>query len=235
MSLKYYLIPFPLAKDKRSFRAVPKHERSLGTEDLIDRMLDRGTSVTKVDIKAVFELLNQVLTQELLQGNRIQTPLFSAQLRIEGSFDEHTEHFDPRKHHVHVSLIASPALVHQIKEIRPQRCKNTGQHALIQMCTNLSRNLIHQAQPGDILEIKGQYFYLNDSDQEQGLYLKNEAGSTELDQILSIKPSTILVRLPVQINPGTYHLEFRGCTKKQKAAHATVWSKSIEILHETNL
>ncbi|TNE80995.1 MAG: hypothetical protein EP332_05785 [Bacteroidetes bacterium] len=160
MSLKYYLIPFPLAKDKKSFRAVPKHERSLGTEDLINRMLDRGTSVTKVDIKAVFELLNQVVTQELLHGNRIQTPLFSAQLRIEGTFNEPAELFDSNKHKIHVSLTASPALERQIKEIRPQRCKNTGQHALIQMCTNLCRNLIHQAQPGDILEIKGQYFYL---------------------------------------------------------------------------
>ena len=214
MALKYYLLPFPLGEEKDQYRAVPKHGRTLYMDELIQRMLDRGSLATKTDILAIVTLLNEVILSELKAGNKVITPLFAAGLRLEGTFTSSTERLNRKKHKVHAQLQAGPQLEKALKTVTLQRTEKRPQMAGITSIKNPFNEEYNTAKPGDGLYLHGHYFYMDRTDPKQGLWLKSKDHLYPIERIGNIQPSTIFLLLPLEMAPGLYTIEFRGCSRR---------------------
>lgn len=214
MALKYYLLPFPLGEEKDRYRAVPKAGETLRFEALVKKMLQRGTLATKTDIMAVLTLFNEVVVSELEQGNKIITPLFTAGIRVEGTFGSSAEKSNAKKHKVHAQLQAGRQLEKALSSLSLERVEQRQRSAQITSIRNCFREGHNTAQPGDNLEIRGHYFYLNPEDPKQGIWLKSKDHLYPVEHLFRMKPSSFFLRLPADMAPGLYTIEFFGCSRR---------------------
>lgn len=214
MALKYHLIPYAFGDKNERYRAVPHHAETIDFEALINKMLDKGTLVTSTDIRAVFSLFHEVVQSELKKGNKIITPLFTAGIRLEGTFANQQEPINRNKHKVHISMQANRNLEKEIRHLRLQRSKQETRTANIIGMSNPFHEDFNTAMPGDMIQVHGHYFYLNKEDPNQGIWLKSKDHLYPIERIAQIRPSVIHMQLPQTMEPGAYSIEFLGCSRK---------------------
>lgn len=56
------------------FRAIVLPQRTYNLEDVIDRMVEQGTTLTRQDIMAVLDLFFSTIVRLILEGNNVLTP-----------------------------------------------------------------------------------------------------------------------------------------------------------------
>ena len=84
---KYSLRDNPLTEDPNDKLAALEDVKSLTKEEIIDRILKRGNTMTKTDLLAAINAYEEecaIITEE---GSAINTPLFNTSLVIQGKFD----------------------------------------------------------------------------------------------------------------------------------------------------
>jgi hypothetical protein len=75
MPIKYYLQPNPVTPDPNDQSARVLPNASLTLEDIIAKMMLRGTTVTEADTRAVLNLFFDVVSDEVADGNFVNLPL----------------------------------------------------------------------------------------------------------------------------------------------------------------
>jgi hypothetical protein len=73
-------------------------------EQFIDLMLQRGTLLTKTDILAVFNNMEETAAYIIENGGQVNLPLFNTSFSITGVFEGATDTFDPNRHKLHVNI-----------------------------------------------------------------------------------------------------------------------------------
>src|SRR3989337_2724976 len=71
MPIKYILRDNKLTADPNDYRAIVTPTTSADLDAVVDRMLQRGTTVGRADILAVFDNLTEAVASMLLDGMRI--------------------------------------------------------------------------------------------------------------------------------------------------------------------
>mgnify|MGYP000450981006 CR=1 FL=1 len=100
MSIKYSLILNHLTDDPEDHMTVVQDQQSRIIDDIIDEMVDRGSTVTKADILSVVEEYQAVIAKFLENGDSINTPLFQTSVSIE----DQTDSFDRSRHYVRLNV-----------------------------------------------------------------------------------------------------------------------------------
>ena len=85
--LKYSLSENLLTDRPNDYSAQTHATESLDKEAIIARILKRGTTLTKTDVLAVFNGIEEVIADALLEGNTINLPLFNTSFSILGVFE----------------------------------------------------------------------------------------------------------------------------------------------------
>lgn len=97
MPLFYSLYENPLKKDG-SQRAMVKVHNTFREEDIVQEMLDRGSTLTRADLLAVLELQKQVLADIIEDGGAIETDWLKLRPTLRGNFESMQNRFDKKKH-----------------------------------------------------------------------------------------------------------------------------------------
>ena len=102
--LEYSLHENLLTERTDDFAAQPHIKTIYKREQLIDLMLQRGTLVTKTDIVAVLNNLEETVDFVVRNGGAVNLPLFDTGFSIGGVFDSAMDTFDPARHKLHVTI-----------------------------------------------------------------------------------------------------------------------------------
>jgi hypothetical protein len=91
-----------------------RRTRRVDRDGLVDFLAEKNTTVTRQDIVGVLDLLDEVIREQLVMGNSVNTGSFDAVVTIRGRFDSLEDVFDDDRHAVNVSVSATSALKRKI-------------------------------------------------------------------------------------------------------------------------
>ena len=102
--LKYSLSENQLTERPDDFSAQMHTISSLDKEALIVRMLNRGTALTRTDILAVMNGIEETVSEALHEGYSLNLPLFNTSFSISGVFEGPMDSFDGNRHKLNINL-----------------------------------------------------------------------------------------------------------------------------------
>jgi hypothetical protein len=214
--ISYYLIENNLTSNPDDYSAVVQTISTLTIEDLVDRMISRGSTVTKAEALSVLEELGLAVTDSLKSGYSIVTPIFNITLSISGVFDGIDDGFDSSRHSVNVRM--NPGL--RLKSLGPVKVEKVSAvkpMPVLQVFKDITTGGNEKLTPGGVAQINGTNLKFDEKDEKQGIFIIAANGTaTKVTMLVKVKPSEVIFVIPGGLAPGTYALSVRSAIAKSK-------------------
>ncbi len=209
--LEYFLILNKMTSDPIDCRAQPVTPGSKNEEDIIDYMVDRGSTVTKAEAKATLEEFGGALIFMLKEGYAINTSLIKIVPSISGVFTDSDDVFDPTRHKVNLNIKAGDRLVGVPSLIKVKKIEaNVALPSPKDLVDIASGTQNSKLTPGGIVKVTGKRMKIRPEEPEQGVFLVNGAQTLQVGTLVTNRPSELVFVLPDTMPAGDYTLEVRG-------------------------
>ena len=203
--LKYSLVENLLTDRSDDYSAQAHSMASLDKEAIITRMLSRGTTLTRTDIIAVLNGLEETVVAVLLEGNNITLPLFNTSFSISGVFDSPLDSFDGNRHKLNINLTKGLLLREAEKKVKFEKTNVSSPQPQIQeVKDSVSQTVNEKLTPKGVVELRGYNLKIEGDDPTCGLWFINEGGAeVRAEVIIENKPSRIIAMIP-ELNSGQW-------------------------------
>lgn len=217
MPIKYFLLPNYLNKDN-SYHAKVKDQRTKNFEDLIDEMIESGSTVTKAEALAVLEEYHSAIERSILSGDSVSTPLFHIKSSITGRFDSETDTFDASRHQIRLNLLATKSFHELTKRIKTQKTTHEAPAPTPKDFKDMETMVVNQTlTAGGVAQIKGNRLKIDPNDKEEGVFLIDEKNNTtRVEQYIRIKPKELIFMIPERLKGKKYTIEVRHYPRRSK-------------------
>ena len=218
MPLRYGLVSNHLTDEPNDCMAVVQDNETFSQEQIVERMLNRGTSVTKADALSVLEEYHRAVVDIIKEGNNVNTDLFSIYPSISGVFTNESDGFDASRHSVKLNLNAGSRMKEEIRNIELKKVSTFEPIPVLQVFTDLKNNTVNESfTPGQIASIKGSLLKFDEADPQQGIFfLATDGSETRVTQLVKNKPSELLFFIPDSLTSGTFQVEVRAIFRNYK-------------------
>lgn len=213
MSIKYSLIPNQLTDDPNDYRAVVQDQVMRTEEDIINEMLERGSTVTRADIVSVLTDYKATYVKFLRNGDNVKTPLSETRTSMGGRFESKYDRFDPSRHQINHSTTSGIALAGISDGLKVEKVSNIPVQPLLEYLMDFrSGTEGGTLTPGGSVQLRGEHLKLDPEDAEQGIYLLGPTAGeeTKVELIMKNMPSELMFEVPEDLNPGEYKVEVRA-------------------------
>lgn len=212
MSLKYSLIPNHLTDDPDDYMAVVQDQRTRTREDIINEMLERGSTVTRADILSVFEEEQAVVKKFLADGDRVQTDLYSTSSSIAGPFNGAGDSFDASRNHVRFNMTPNRELVALAREVDVKKIAASVVRPVLESFFDFVSGTRNQAlTPGRSAEIRGSHLKVDPEDPVQGIwFIASDGTETQVELVTRNMPAHLMFEVPAGLAGGEYQVEVRN-------------------------
>ncbi len=133
--ITYVLLENHLTADPDDYMAIVQPSGTVTQDDIIDHIIQQGSTVTRADILSVIEDFTTAVIYLVLDGKNVNTPLANFGAGIKGVFDGKDDAFDPSRHQLRGTVSAGKKI--------PQRGPRQGQD-------EQGRGARAHAQPGGV-------------------------------------------------------------------------------------
>lgn len=231
MAVRYGLMENLLTDDPNDYRAVTTDNETDTEEDIVDDMVERGSTVTRADIVSVLEEYRASIRRRVAMGRNISTPLFEAYHTISGVFNGPNDNFDRSRHQVKLSMNPGKVLKEVMSSVEVQRVDIDPATPVIQRVEDLRTHSINdEFSSGDIIAIRGANLKFDESDPQQGVFFIDDSGNeSKATNVAKNKPSELLVFAPEGLS-GTYHIEVRAILPKRKTLSVNRFQKELSTV-----
>lgn len=213
--LQYFLVLNKMTPDPLDCRAQPVTKGSKNEEDVIDYMIDRGSTVTKGEAKANLEEFCSAVIYLLKEGYSINTPLFKITPSIGGVFTDENDVFDAARHQVNINLNPGDRLAVVPQLIKVKKIEATSALPFPKDLVDMaSASLNSTLTPGGTAKLTGKRMKINPEVPEHGIYLVNGTQTIKVETLVTNHTSEVVFILPATIPAGAYTLEVRGEVNK---------------------
>lgn len=193
------------------YMAQVTNVRVYTNEEIAERMLKRGTLLTKVDILATMEGYQTEVADIVEEGSGINTPLFNVYPAIAGTFEGAADNFDSSRHRVKANVNAGVLLRDATKRVKPQKVQVADPIPYIVEVKDIVSGSVNDGlTPAGILQLRGSRLKFIQENPDNGVFLIPETGTEiQLTIIAENKPARIMAMLPADLAAGTYFIEIR--------------------------
>lgn len=211
MSIQYSLVPNHLTSDPDDFRALVEGQVSRTSGDIIETMVQRGSTITKPDILSVIESYQAVIADFLSDGDSINTPLFQTSASISGVFASQYADFNPSVHEVNINLNLGSRIAELAEELTVKRVSASVVRPAVRYFKDFSSGAVNQTlTPGNPAEIRGGNLKVDPADTSQGIFFIAADGTeTKVTTIMRNMPSNLIFMVPGGLAAGEYEVEVR--------------------------
>lgn len=228
MPIQYTLRDNRLTPDPNDYMAMVTPTRIVELEGVINRMIERGSTVTRADILSVFEDFQMALESLMAEGTNVNLPFGNYSSSIKGVFDGASDNFDPSRHQV--LPVVNPGS-------RLRDCYRVGIAVTKQESSLPTPNLLEYLDinsgernslltKGGMGQIMGHRLKFDLADSQQGIFLIDQKRKeTRITTVGENKPSRLMFVLPATLGTGDYELEVRA-----KINNAFRSGKLIQVL-----
>ena len=218
MSISYVLHENNLTSDPDDYTA---HVRFAGTMDLdgvINRMMQRGSTITKADALAVLQEYHLAIETLLLEGFTVKTPSANYGLSIKGVFKGQGDHFDATRHRVEGTVNLNRQLRRTLREkVQVQKQETAKPRPRLLEYRDLNsdeRNSILTA--GGMGRVTGHRLKFDATDSQQGIFfIASDGTASRVDIVGKNKPAELMFLVPSSLTSGEYTLEVRAAFGRQ--------------------
>jgi hypothetical protein len=209
-----------LGTSDKPFYALASVSEIIQSETFIDRMASSGTSVSKPDIIAVFQLAREELGRLLAEGCFVKTPLGVALPVAKGAFREADDPFLPKRagsgHELRIEFRIDPAIEKEaLASIRCVRDREGDRRApILRAVAALPSGERGQVEAGGLLKVMGTRMKFDPTNHALGLFFKSEDGRvTRAAVYAQALPSSLIAIVPRDATEGSCRLLVRTISK----------------------
>jgi hypothetical protein len=216
MPVRYALYSNHLTDDPNDFMASARTVASADTEQIVERMIERGSTVGRADIVAVIEDAIGATESLLIDGMRVNfAGMVQLYPRIRGVFEGPDDTFDPSRHRIDVAANVGSRVRRTVRSNASVQKQETVKPAPnpVEFFDVASGSPNDTATPGNIGQLTGNRLgFLAGGDGEGVFFVPTDGGeSVRVESIQRNKPSQIVFLVP-PLPPGDYRLEVRART-----------------------
>ncbi len=210
MSLQYSLTESALTASPHDYQARMEGVKVHNFESVVARMVQKGTTVTKTDTLAVLNTFFEVLAEITKAGECVNIGAFKTQLSIQGVFDGVGDSFDPKRHHINLSMHAGVVLKKVLDSISVEKVAAADPMPhLLEVKDAVSGTLNNVITAGGVVEIVGSLLKITGEHAENGVYFVDAHKTPyKVVTLVANKPACLIVMVPT-LPKGTYTLEVR--------------------------
>jgi len=232
--LKYSLVENLLTERPDDYSAMTHSLTSLDKEAIITRMLNRGTTLTRTDILAVLNNLEETVVDALLEGNNLTLPLFNTSFSISGVFDSPLDSFDGNRHKLNINLTKGLKIREIESKVKFEKTNVASPQPQIQEVKDSVSGKVNEIiTRRGVVEVRGYNLKIEGDNPSCGLWFISEKGDEKKAVvIIENKPSRILAMVPeldgerFQIKVAT---QYTGSGTMVKTPKQFIYPKQLQI------
>ena len=231
--LKYSLRENLLTPAPDDYMAQAQDVRSYTLDEIIDLMMDKGTTITRADVAATLQVYGEVCASLIKDGSALNTPLFNTALTIAGVFNGANDSFDKKRHTVNLNMTAGTLLRDVLPKIKCEKTEAAGTDPYITEVTDIVSGKTNEVlTKGGIVQITGSRLKFDAKDASQGIFFVPETGNpVRASVIAENKPARLMAIIPADLAAGTYYIEVRtkiiGSSQKSKTLKTGKFDKPL--------
>ncbi len=202
-------------------------------DDFIDSLRQGGSTVARSDAVAISEEELVFIEQGLANGFNVRTKTVTFSLEIQGTFEDESDHFDPRRHRLvvraHVNKDLSEAVLNRAHFPAKIDAPSLAPYprTLLDVVTK-RRNSVLTA--GGIATLTGSHLQFDETDPGQGIFLIGEDRSVTRITVVSANKRGHLDFLIPPLPEGPYRLAVRAAHGGEKVA-AGFLDETLIMIH----
>ncbi|MDR1680020.1 MAG: DUF4469 domain-containing protein [Prevotellaceae bacterium] len=206
--LNYSLHDNALTKRANDMWAQTHPKLHYDRKAFINLMLERGTLISKTDIIAVLNHMEETAAYIVENGGTLKLPLFNTNFSISGVFEGANDAFDPTRHKLCVNVVKGTVLRKAEQRVKLSKANISWcQPQIHQIKDSISGSVDTILTAGGAVEILGIKIKLLGDKPETGLYFVAEDGTTsKAEVIIRNKPSQIIALIPA-LKAGRYRIK----------------------------
>ncbi len=211
--ITYVVIENRLTDDPDDYMAAVRPSGTATQEDVIDHIIQQGSTVTRADIVSVLENQYNAIVYMVLDGKHVNTPLANFAASIKGVFKGKGDTFDPDRHQLRATVSAG----NQYRNAIPDKGQTIQEEAHLPMPNPEEYNNLNTGErngvltPGGMGQVVGYRLKCNPDDVSQGIFFVASDGSvTKVDVAGHNKPRELMFLIPASLAVGDYTLEVRA-------------------------
>ena len=234
--LKYALRENLLTAAPDDFMAQVQDVRSYTLDEIIDAMMQKGSTLTRADVSAVLQIYGEVCASLIADGSALNTPLMNTSLSISGVFNGANDAFDKKRHTVNLNISAGTALKVALGKIKCEKTGTTSTDPYINEVKDVVSGKVNEVlTKGGVVQITGSRLKFDAKDSSQGIFFVPETGNpVRATVIAENKPARLMAIIPADLQAGTYYIEVRskhsGGGKPLKAVKAGRFAKPLTVV-----
>jgi hypothetical protein len=197
------------------YRGIVVPAGRAGMEDVVERIVEQGSTVGRADILAVLEGFVSAVEFLVLEGRTVTTPAVNYRAAIRGKFQGPTEPFDPACHQLVLCAGPGQRLRRAVRErARLLRHEATVPCPAPQEYTDANSGTRNSTlTPGGIGRLAGCRLKFDPNDPQQGVFfVAADRGARRVETVGRNMPRQLVFLVPA-LAPGEYALEVRAVMK----------------------
>ena len=209
--LKYTLRENLLTAAPDDFMAQVQDVRSYTLDEIIDAMMQKGSTLTRADVAAVLQIYGEVCASLIADGCALNTPLMNTALSISGVFNGANDAFDKKRHAVNLNMTAGTALKAALGKIKCEKTGTTSTDPYINEVKDVVSGKVNEVlTKGGVVQITGSRLKFDQKDTAQGIFFVPETGAPVRAAVIAEnKPARLMAIIPADLAAGTYYIEVR--------------------------
>ena len=209
--LKYTLRENLLTAAPDDFMAQTQDVRSYTLDEIIDAMMQKGSTLTRADVAAVLQIYGEVCAAVIADGSALNTPLMNTSLSISGVFNGANDVFDKKRHTVNLNITAGTALKAALGKIKCEKTGTTSTDPYINEVKDIVSGTVNaELTKGGVVQITGSRLKFDQKDAVQGIFFIPETGAPVRAAVIAEnKPARLMAIIPADLEAGTYYIEVR--------------------------
>ena len=234
--LKYSLRENLLTPAPDDYMAQVADVRSYTLDEIIDLMMDKGTTLTRADVAATLQVYGEVVSAIIKDGSAVNTPLMNTALSISGVFDGANDSFDKKRHTVNLNITAGTLLRDAVTKVKCEKTEGVSTDPYITEVTDIVTGAVNTTlTKGGVVQLVGSRLKFDAKDEAQGIFFVPETGEAVRAAVIAEnKPARLMAIIPADLAAGTYYIEVRskhsGGGKPLKAVKAGRFAKLLTVV-----
>ena len=233
--LKYCLRENLLTPAPDDYMAQAADVRSYTLDEIIDLMMDKGTTLTWADVAATLQVYGEVCSSLIKDGAALNTPLMNTSMSISGVFDGANDSFDKKRHTVNLNITAGTLLRDAAAKIKCEKTEGASTDPYITEVTDIVTGAVNTTlTKGGVVQLVGSRLKFDAKDEAQGIFFVPETGEAVRAAIIAEnKPARLMAIIPADLAAGTYCIEVRtkyaNATKQLKTLKTGRFNKALTV------
>ena len=234
--LKYSLRENLLTPAPDDYMAQVADVRSYTLDEIIDLMMDKGTTLTRADVAATLQVYGEVCSSLIKDGAALNTPLMNTSMSISGVFDGANDSFDKKRHTVNLNITAGTLLRDAVTKVKCEKTEGASTDPYITEVTDIVTGTANTTlTKGGVVQLVGARLKFDAKDTAQGIFFVPETGEAVRAAVIAEnKPARLMAIIPADLAAGTYYIEVRskhsGGGKPLKAVKAGRFAKPLTVV-----